>query len=1084
MATRPSLSPDGKTLVFSWRGDLWLVSSDGGRARALTRHPAREDRPVFSPDGRHVAFTSGRDGSEQVWTIPVNGGAARQLSFHSEGSMLEDWFPTGDSVLVHGKRDHFWRGSQRLLRIATGQRAAERVLFDAYARDGRVGPHGRRVLLTREGRPWWRKGYRGTASSQIWLFEPEGGGFTELLREETGVRSPIWRADGGGFYYVSAKSGSFNLWERDLNGVEGRQLTFFDDDSVVFPSISRDGSTIVFRHLFDLYRLLPRSGAPPTRIEIVHGGDHARAPTERKKWTTATDVSFTADGLEIAFIAGGDVWVMDTELREPRRVTSTPEEERDVLFASDGESLWFVSDAGGQCDIWKATRADPHVYWWRSDSFELSRVTDDPEVESRPRWSPLGDRLAFVRGLGDLWTIDASGGDARCVLESWNPPDYDWSPDGRWIVYARNDDDFNRDVWILPSDGSGEPFNLSRHPDDDYAPRWSPDGKVVAFTGRRVDREVDIYYVFLRRADEQSGSRGRKLEAALEKMKKARTGSGAQKAAADDGARAEEAKSGADDPVAGKPGDASRQASRDESIEVRIDFEGIHRRIHRVVIPGSTPRDLLFSPDSERLAFRATIDGRTGTFTVAVPDAPEPKLLSRTTGSGARWHREGDRILWLSSGLPAALSALGKATSYPFSVRTEVDRSAKYRAAFDQAWRTMRDRYYDNRLGNRNWSAVRRKYRDMAGASPDSHTFESIVNMMLGELNGSHLGFRGSHGSPDSGVSEWKGTTAHLGLRFDQRHRGPGLLVADIIRGGPADRDTSRVVAGETVLSIDGVEVDPAVDLTPMLNGPLDRDVRLAVKGADGETRHVTVRPVSFDAARSLLYESWIESRRREVDRLSGGKFGYLHVRGMNWSSFLRFERELYEVGFGKDALVIDVRDNGGGFTTDHLLTALTQPAHAITIARDGGQGYPQDRRVYASWHRPVVVLCNQNSFSNAEIFSHAIKALGRGHLVGVTTAGGVISTGGRRILDLGFLRIPMRGWYVRTDGEDMELRGAVPHHRLWPRPGEIPAGVDRQLRKAVEVLAQDVEAWKVRRAPRPRKASERPGFGPKLRDF
>ena len=168
------------------------------------------------------------------------------------------------------------------------------------------------------------------------------------------------------------------------------------------------------------------------------------------------------------------------------------------------------------------------------------------------------------------------------------------------------------------------------------------------------------------------------------------------------------------------------------------------------------------------------------------------------------------------------------------------------------------------------------------------------------------------------------------------------------------------------------------------------------------------------------------------------------------------------------------MRENGGGFTTDHLLTILTQPRHAITVPRGGGRGYPQDRKVYASWHKPIVVLCNQNSYSNAEIFSHAIKQLKRGKVVGVTTAGGVISTGGTNIMDLGFLRMPFRGWYLLGTGEDMELHGAEPHIQIWPKPGDWPAGRDEQLRRAVGVLKRDVAKYNARKQPDLLKASGR----------
>ena len=229
-----------------------------------------------------------------------------------------------------------------------------------------------------------------------------------------------------------------------------------------------------------------------------------------------------------------------------------------------------------------------------------------------------------------------------------------------------------------------------------------------------------------------------------------------------------------------------------------------------------------------------------------------------------------------------------------------------------------------------------------------------------------------------------------------------------------------------------------------MLNGLLARDIVLKVKAVDGKERDVTIRPITFTLARSLVYKKWLADNRATVDRLSGGTLGYLHIRAMDMPSFYEFEEELYNAGAGKSGLVIDVRENGGGSTTDHLLTALTQPKHAITVSRGSNPGYPQDRTVYATWNKPIVVLCNQNSFSNAEIFSHAIKTLRRGRLVGVPTAGGVVSTGGVSIMDVGFLRLPFRGWYILENGEDMELHGAMPHFLVWPLPGDMPKGEGR----------------------------------------
>ena len=1066
LASTPALSPDSKTLVFSWQGDLWSVSSEGGDARRLTHHQGLDAEPVFSPDGKQLAFTSQRNGSRQVYVMPAEGGVPRQITFHSEGYSLQDWYPDGRALLVSAQRDHFWRHAERFFRVDLQQQSAEQLLMDDYGSDGRLDRRGNRLLFTREGTQWWRKGYRGTQASQVWLYNIANGKFQQLCNDLSGCRFPIWAPSGDAFYYVSGKSGAFNLWRRSLRGKpQEEQLTFFEDDSVVLPCISRDGSTIVFRHLFDFYRLRPGKDQQPTKLTIRYTGDHPQEDEQRRTLEAATEVAFSSDGLEVAFISGGDVWVMDTVLREPRQVTDTPGEETSLVFAPDNQSLLFVSDQEGQPDIWKAERSDAGRYWWQNDSFKLTRLTNDAEAEYSLRFDPTGKQLAFLKVRGDLWVMRPDGTQARKVFSSWNEPDYDFSPDGRWLVYALSDNDFNRDIWLLPLDGSREPFNLSRHPDNDNSPVWSPDGKRIAYTGRRSDGEIDIYIATLTKEEGEQTSRDRKIKEALEKLNKARK-KDTDKAAKDDNKEKVAAKAADDDQPVEAPVPTAEEKAKDQdgdTPEVKIDFEGIHDRIERVNIPGPTERNLFWKYDSKKLAFTATIDGKEGTYTIEPPDKLKPELLNTVTGTQARWIESGNQVLWLSGGVPASLdTAKSSQSRYTFQARQLVDLPAKREAAFVMSWRAMRDRFYDGNLNHRNWDAIRRKYSGMARNSGDSETLARVISLMLGELNASHLGFIPTDiNVPPEPSKPWREETAHLGLRFDTKHRGPGWKVRDVIPGSPADREKSRIEAGEIVLAVDGTAVDPDIDTAPLLNGPLERDIRLKVQDAQGEEREVTLRPISYRDARRLLYEAWVDYNRTLVDKATDGKLGYLHVQAMNMPSFYRFEAELYDVGAGKDGLIIDVRENGGGFTTDHLLTALTQPRHAITVPRGGGRGYPQDRTVYATWHKPIVVLCNQNSFSNAEIFSHAIKTLNRGELVGVTTAGAVISTGALRVMDIGILRMPVRGWYGLHTGQDMELNGAQPHHIIWTQPGELPAGTDVQLEKAIEVLQRAVEKWR-----------------------
>jgi Tol biopolymer transport system component len=349
----PALSPDGRTLYFSWRGDLWTAPTAGGAARRLTAHPARDLTPRVSPDGRELAFVSDRTGSMQVFTMPAAGGAPRQVTLHTEGYRLLEWAPDGSGFLVSATRDHWWRRSERLfLQPRDGARAPQ-LLFDDYGSDGTLSQGGNVCLFTREGPPVWRKGYRGSQEGQVWVLHRDRGVLGRLHEGDASCRWPLWAPDGQTHYYVSGP----NLVRAGMVTDERTELTRYTDDGVLFPAISRDGSTIVYLHQFDLWRLDPAT-AESKKIELFDAGDPTLEVERRTTLDRATDAAFTEDGREVAFAAGGDIWVMDTELREPVAVTRTPEEERDPVFTPDHKTLVFVSDQGGQSDLYAATRAD------------------------------------------------------------------------------------------------------------------------------------------------------------------------------------------------------------------------------------------------------------------------------------------------------------------------------------------------------------------------------------------------------------------------------------------------------------------------------------------------------------------------------------------------------------------------------------------------------------------------------------------------------------------------------------------------------------------------------------------------------
>lgn len=1105
------VSPDGSQLTFDWQGDIWIAPIRGGEAVPLTRNPSRDSSPRFSPDGKSLAFTSDRDNGAQVFTMPISGSAPNQVSHHTAGYTLGGWHPDGKNLLVQATRDYFWRHGQRFFLLNSTKRVADQLLFDDYGQEGALSPDGKRVLFVREGPAWWRKNYHGSQSAQIWMFDRDTNKYYPILRHERGCRSPLWKPDGKGFYYTGAQDGLFNLREYDLATGKDRRITNFTDDHVVLPALARDGGTLVFRALAHLYSIQPGKDETPRQINLATRADYDPPREEKRTLTTATEVAFSPDGLEIAFIAGGDLWVMDTELREPRQVTNTPQEDKNPVWLPNGEGILYICDGGHTADILRAERKNKEKYWWQNDSFDSQPITKDGEPKENLTLSPDGKSIAYSRLRGDLIISTVSGENPRKIISSWNQVDYDWSPDGKWLTYAQYDTDFNRDIWILPVDLSKPAFNLSRHPDNESNPRWSPDGKVIAFNGKRSGgEEVDIYYVMLSQEEDEITSRDRKVEKAVEKLQKAR-GKGKSDAKAPEDT---EKKAAPEKDKEKRPPFPAQK--KEETPEVKIDWNNLHKRIHRISLPDSMETSLFWSPDSKKLAFTGTVKGERATYAYDFPNEGSftPKQISSRTGSQAQWLKNGN-VVWLSGGLPASFTPGSAAQSpaplavptvpsglirrgpiagistapvsnsdpsgYRFQANQTLILAERYAVGFDHCWAAMRDHFYDEKLGNSNWAKVRVKYRPLAAKALSIDSFSTVVNLMLGEINGSHLGFRAPSeirgGAPvsESSTRAWSEITRHPGVRLVEGFAGPGWKIRDVLPGGMADKAKSRLYPGEVILKIDGKVVQPGMDSSIVLNGPADLPMKLQVQGLDGKEREVSLLATNPLQLPFLLYRKWVEDNQALVEKQSQGKFGYIHISAMDMTSFVKFEEELYAQAAGKDGLVIDVRENGGGSTADHLLTSLTQPVHAIAVPRGSAQGgYPQDRKVYATWNKPIVVLCNQNSFSNAEIFSHAIIALQRGKVVGVPTAGGVISTGALQIMDLGTLRMPFRGWYGIKDGEDMELHGAQPHVVVWPEPGEMPKGIDRQLEKGIEVLRSEVDAYKSRPQPKLRKATDR----------
>ncbi|MCI0378749.1 MAG: S41 family peptidase [Gemmataceae bacterium] len=1018
LARTPDISPDGQTVVFSYLGDLWIVEAKGGTARHLTMHEKHDLYPVFSPDGRNIAFSSNRHGQYDVFVIPTQGGRPTRLTFDSADDFVNGWSPDGAKILFSSTRQLDFPPRQELYAVpVTGGRAERISAFEG--REGTLSPDGQWLAYVRGPGVWYRKGYRGSANDDLWIAAADGSNNRQLTSFNGQDMYPQWAPDGKTLYYVSECLGApANIVRQEVTvSVRGGvtvgaplAVTRHAEDNVRRARLSGNGQWMVYECGPDLCLLEVKTGNT-RKLDIEVNADDKTNPERITTFTNGvSEYSLSLDEKYVSFVVQGEIFAMPRGGGKAKRLTDNPAFDHGVAWAPDSRKLLFLSDRGGHENIFSLESDDPeHPELVQAHRFKVKQLTSTPEPEMGLSFSPDGKRVNFLR-TGQLWSMNPDGSDQKVLMKDGQIFDYDWSPDGQWLVYARNDRFFASELFIVPGTGptaADPPRNVTRFATYNGGVTWSKGSPKLAFISSRRRGLTSAYVLSL------------------------------QKPAA--------------------PGVAANKL---------IDWDDIHLRVKQPA--GQAIFECAISNDGNRIAYRATVDGQSDLWLANTDGGQIMRItVGNTNPKQIQWSRLFPSMLYFRDGAgalrtvnvaapvqPGALIFPGLGT-IAFQAKLNIRDENLFQEMFDQSWRALLENFYDPAFHGVDWPKMREKYRPLVRHVTHKEDLYYLVYLLLGELNASHLSISGSLGVPEQ-------QTAELGLIFDEDYRGPGLKISEVLRGGPADRRGLGIQPGDVLLKIDGAELTPAFDAAKALNDKTGESVLVHVTSDPAEpkaTRRLHLQAVAREPVRELFYERWARKNAEKVHEQSKGALGYIHVAKMDENNLDRFLRSLYSDCFDKDGIVLDVRYNSGGFTHEQLLGYLSGREHTFFSQKDGATGLAlnaNDRR----WTKPLVLLVNNRSYSDAEIFPHAFRTLGLGKLVGEPTAGQVLGARDITLIDGSTFRTP-RIRVTTHKGVSLEKEGVAPDVLVQVHPDQLARGHDPQLERAVEVLTQDVAAWK-----------------------
>ncbi|MHB8054315.1 MAG: S41 family peptidase [Candidatus Aminicenantales bacterium] len=1048
----PAISPDGTTIVFTYKGNLYRVAASGGDAALLTTHEAEDYRPVWSPDGRSLAFASDRYGNFDIFLMPAEGGEAVRLTFHSADEIPFSFTPDGTGIVFGAVRQdsaanrQFPDSAQPELYVVPVSGGRVRQILTTPAEDAVFSRDGRFLLYhdKKGGENEWRKHHTSSVTRDIWIYDLQAGTHRKITSFAGEDRSPKLVSGDQAFYYLSEESGSFNVRRMSLDGGASEQITAFKTHPVRFLSLAGNGM-LCFGYDGAIYTQTGTGPAQKVNIRLATDDGMNRVQNVDVS-SGVTEMAVAPSGKEIAFIARGEVFVASVEGGVTKRVTDTPGREESLSFSPDGKGLAYGSERDGRWLICESRRTrNEEPYFYASTVLAEKILIDDPKGATQPLYSPDGKEIAYIEGRMNLKVLNLASGQSRTLLtkkelfaNGENDQYFRWSPDGRWLLFDYAVPGIAPgEVGLVSADGKGAAINLTQSGFNDARARWILDGKAMLWFSNRDGlnsvaqsgaTQQDAYAMFFTR-EAWDRFRLSKEDYALLKEEEDKAKEDKEKAEKD---KTKEAK------------------DKEPKVEpLTIDLEDIALRKARLTIHSSALGDALLSKDGETLYYLARFEKGLNLWTTSVRTRETKMLLALDARSGRMdWDKEQKNIFLLADGSLSKIDPAG-AKKEPVAVNGEMRLrpAEERRAMFDHVWRKTRDTFYTAGFHGADWEALRPVYEKHVPDVGPTFEFAELLSELLGELNISHSGARclrrGSSGD----------ATASLGAFYDLAYDGPGYRVEEIIKNGPLDKAEIKVRPGMILASVDGEEIPANRDLAAYLNRKADKRVLLGIRDGD-KTFEVVVKPISLGDESDLLYTRYVLRNREEVERLSGGRLGYVHIAGMSDESYRTTFEDVLGRFAHKDGLVVDTRFNGGGDLVADLAMFLSGRKFFDYTTDDRSVGFEPNFR----WTKPSISLAGEDNYSDAHCYADTYKELKIGKLVGMPVPGTCTFSGWEMLPEPGLL------WGVPPVGVKNPAGVYLENHQTEPDIlvrndyDAVAKGRDLQLEAAVAALMKEMK--------------------------